>query len=130
LGELFKAGLRLGRALGSLSRKLNVLLSAALLSAALTSTALTYFQEKTGVSAEGKFKVNTFINLDIEELSSDIKEIVDIAQEEAKIEDSLTVIRKRWEDRKFVLTREQVGPNSPKLTIINQVKLARRPVIE
>jgi len=31
------------------------------------------------------------------------------------------VIRKRWEDRKFVLTREQVGPSSPKLTIINQV---------
>ena len=68
-----------------------------------------------------KFKVNTFINLDMDVLSSDIKDIVDIAQEEAKIEDALTVIRKRWEDRKFVLTREQVGPTSPKLTIINQV---------
>jgi hypothetical protein len=66
--------------------------------------------------------VNTFINLDQDSLSADIQDIVDIAQEEAKIEDELTVIRKRWEDRKFVLTREQVGPNSPKLTIINQVR--------
>ena len=56
-----------------------------------------------------------------DELSDVIKDIVDIAQEEAKIEDALSVIRKRWEERKFVLTREQVGPNSPKLTIINQV---------
>ena len=70
-----------------------------------------------------KFKVNTFINLDMERLESDIMDIVDIAQEEAKIEDSLSVIRKRWEDRKFVLTREQVGPTSPKLTIINQVRM-------
>jgi len=46
-------------------------------------------------------------------------------QEEAKIEDALTIIRKRWEDRKFVLTREQVGPTSPKLTIINQVNIKK-----
>ena len=65
-------------------------------------------QEKTGVSTEKeypKFKVNTFINLDPEDLASDIRDIVDIAQEEAEIEDALTIIRKRWEDRKFVLTR-------------------------
>jgi 7,8-dihydro-6-hydroxymethylpterin-pyrophosphokinase len=49
--------------------------------------------------------VNTFINLEPDSLASDIKDIVDIAQEEAEIEDALTIIRKRWEDRKFVLTR-------------------------
>ena len=59
-----------------------------------------------------------------------ISEVVDLAQEEATIEDELTVIRKRWEDRKFVLTREQVGPPPTsqtttihKLTVINQVNI-------
>jgi hypothetical protein len=45
---------------------------------------VTFFnQEKTGVNAGveyPKFKVNTFINLDLDQLAADIMEIVDIAQ--------------------------------------------------
>ena len=44
------------------------------------------------------------------------------SQEEHTIEEKLSVIGKRWEDRKFVLTREKIGEDrSHKLTIINQI---------
>jgi dynein heavy chain len=90
-------------------------------------------QEKTGVHTEEEylsFKMNTFLELEQSTFESVIVEVIDIAQEEARIEDELTVIRLRWEERKFVLTREPISDSSSsssknssshKLTVINQI---------
>ena len=100
-------------------------------------------QEKTGVTTDEEhwsFRMNTFLSLDQSFFEGVISEVIDIAQEEAMIEDELTVIRLRWEDRKFVLNREPITMNSSssgsssstsgataaqvtqhKLTVINQI---------
>ena len=46
-----------------------------------------------------------------------------MAQEEARIEEELTVIRLRWDERKFILTREPITKTGSghKLTVINQI---------
>ena len=83
--------------------------------------------EKTGVDTEDEylsFQLNLFLHLEQSEFESIIVDVIEIAQEEARIEEELTAIRLRWEERKFILTREKIdmGKNSSahKLTIINQ----------
>ncbi len=70
------------------------------------------------------FKLNTFLGIDQDKLEKIIVDTIDIAQEEARIEDELTVIKLRWEERNFTLTREPITlskkTGSHKLTIINQ----------
>ena len=81
----------------------------------LTETSISTNDEYT------RFKINLFSELEQPALESAITNCVDIAQEEHTIEEQLSVIKKRWEDRKFVLTREKIGASSHKLTVINQI---------
>ena len=95
--------------------------------------------QRTSVQTEDEymsFQLNLFLHLEQTEFESVIVDAIDIAQEEARIEEELTAIRLRWEERKFILTREKItlGKNSSsggsssgtssgsshKLTIINQ----------
>ena len=68
-----------------------------------------------------KFGINLFARMNQSFLDYLISSCVDLAQEEHTIEAQLSVIKKRWEDRKFVLTREKIGTSTHKLTIINQI---------
>ena len=78
--------------------------------------------EEGGRPPQDGLEVKTFISLDQAAFEGIINGVVDVAQEEANIEGRLTVIRKRWEDRKFVLSRELIGnTSSHKLTVINQI---------
>ena len=87
-------------------------------------------QDRTGVHTEEEylsFTLNLFLDIDQDKLEQVIVESIEIAQEEARIEDELTVIRLRWEERQFSLSREPItlskkmgGGGSFKLTIINQ----------
>ena len=71
---------------------------------------------------EDGLEVKTFNGLDQPAFEGTINGVVEVAEEEANIEGQLTVIRKRWEDRKFVLSRELIGnTSSHKLTVINQI---------
>ena len=75
------------------------------------------------------FKVKTFISLDQTLFDQIIMEVVDIANEESDIEEQLSVIRKRWDERKFELTRERIGDTSShKLTVINKISLLHEEV--
>ena len=67
-------------------------------------------QEKTGIKTDQEylsFKLNLFLAAGIDQvrLETVIADSIDIAEEEARIEDELTAIRLRWEERKFILTR-------------------------
>ena len=69
-------------------------------------------QKKTGIKTDQEyhsFKLNLFIGIDQVQLEKVIADSIDIAEEEARIEDELTVIRLRWEERKFILTREPIA---------------------
>ena len=71
-------------------------------------------QEKTGIHTDQEylsFKLNLFLVAEIDQvrLEKVIADTIDIAEEEARIEDELTVIRLRWEERKFILTREPIA---------------------
>lgn len=84
-------------------------------------------QDKTGIHTDDEFlsfRLNLFLDIDQSTLEQIIVDTIDIAQEEARIEDELTVIRLRWEERNFELTREPITlsqkPGAFKLTIIDQ----------
>ena len=62
--------------------------------------------QRTGVQTEDEymsFQLNLFLHLEQSEFESVIVDVIDIAQEEARIEEELTAIRLRWEERKFIL---------------------------
>ena len=86
-------------------------------------------QEKTGVKTEeeySSFTLNLFLSIDQGILETVISDAIDLAIEEARIEDELTVIRLRWEEHQFSLSREPITLSKKgagvafKLTVINQ----------
>ena len=103
-------------------------------------------QEKTGIYTDEEylnFKMNIFRPLDQDFFKNIIVDAIEVAQEEARIEEELTAIRLRWEERgfficfmistekllaffilgKFILSRESITKTGSghKLTIINQI---------
>ena len=83
-------------------------------------------QDKTGIYTDEEylsFKMNIFLGLNQDAFKNIIVDAIEVAQEEARIEEELTVIRLRWDERKFILTREPITKTGSghKLTIINQI---------
>ena len=63
-------------------------------------------QEKTGIYTDEEylnFKMNIFRPLDQEFFKNIIVDAIEVAQEEARIEEELTAIRLRWEEREFLI---------------------------
>ena len=63
-------------------------------------------QEKTGIYTDEEylnFKMNIFRPLDQEFFKNIIVDAIEVAQEEARIEEELTAIRLRWEEREFFI---------------------------